>query len=204
MSGFIKCTNDCIKRSSYWWEGKNKIILETMPLREYNDYLPDEIKACKNKSCIPQSFRNSQCFYTPEMDTSQITNFQEYFAFCENLITIPILDTSNGTDFDSMFYCCDLLYKIPQLDLSKCTNGAHLFSSCENLREIGKIVCNSLKTSYLGKYAFSSCEKLENILIEGTIKIDSNDLNLSSSNNLTIDSIMSFINAFEDNTSEET
>ena len=110
-----------------------------MPLRDYNGgSLPSEIKACKSKSCIPQSFKKSQCFYIPEMDTSQITNFQEYFYFCENLITIPILDTSNGTNFKNMFDYCYLLYKIPQLDLSKCTNGTSLFFGCENLKEIGK------------------------------------------------------------------
>jgi hypothetical protein len=50
---------------------------------------------------------------------------------------------------------------------------------------------------------FSGCNALENIIIEGTIKVNSNNLDLSDSTKLTVDSIMSLINSFEDNTGED-
>ena len=76
-----------------------------------------------------------------------------------------------------------------------------MFSSCDSLVTIEKLLFNSIKTSSMWG-AFRYSPNLENIVIEGTIKVNSGDLNLSDCNKLTIDSIMSFINAFEDNTGE--
>lgn len=80
-----------------------------------------------------------------------------------------------------------------------------MFSGCEALKTIEKIICNSLKTStkiLISENHFGIAPPLENINIEGTIKVDSNHLNLSRYPNLTINSLMSFINSFEDNTDD--
>lgn len=138
----------------------------------------------------------------PQLDTSQGTDFSNMFFRCDKLTTIPQIDTSQGTNFRGMFYISGLIF-IPELNLSNCINCQTIFFTCRRLEEIEKIICNSLKTSYM-KSAFKDAEKLSSVTIEGTIKVNSSDLNLSGSPLLTVDSIMSFINAFEDNTGEET
>ena len=146
-------------------------------------------------------FYNMSYVIIPEIDTKGREDFFQMFYNCENLVTIPQLDTSNGTDFGYMFYNCKSLIKLPQLDTSNGTDFYYMFYNCGSLKTISTL---NLSKGESFRYMFTGCYSLENITIEGTIKIKSNDLNLSNSKKLTVDSIMSFINAFEDNTGEET
>lgn len=144
--------------------------------------------------------------HIPEIDTSQGVNFNGLFGLCKSLLDVPKLNTSNGTNFRSMFYGCDKLTYIPEIDARKGTDFVYMFGNCYSLITIEKIILNSAKTSTMSAM-FYDCKLLENIIIEGTIKVDENwymtPLHLLP-NALTVDSLMSFINAFEDNTGEET
>ena len=131
------------------------------------------------------------------LDTSNGTSFSDMFSRCSALTTIPLLDTSNGTDFSGMFQNCSSLTKVPLLDMSKATNCEAIFYNCTNLTDL-TIKVNSLKPNY---YMFDYCYALTNVTIEGTIKITNNSFKIDYSDNLTVESIMNFINAFEDNSS---
>lgn len=150
----------------------------------------------------------------PHINTSKGENFSYMCKQAYHLYRFPELDLSNGKLFTEMFYGCYWITSLPTLNLSKAEDCTNIFYDCFSLVSIEKIICSSLKTSAL-KGAFDMRTRqdtfesihytaLEHITIEGTIKVDSNDLNLSKCNKLTVDSLMSFINAFEDNTGEET
>ena len=136
----------------------------------------------------------------PLLDTSRGTSFKSMLQSCSALTTIPLLDTSNGTNFRGMFQNCSSLTKVPLLDMSKATNCESIFYNCANLTDL-TIKVNSLKPSY---YMFDYCYALTNVTIEGTIKITNNSFRIDYSDNLTVESIMNFINAFEDNSSLST
>jgi hypothetical protein len=74
-----------------------------------------------------------------------------------------------------------------------------MFRQCLSVTKIEKIKVNSIKTSAMANM-FVSANSLEEIEIEGTIKVDSNDLNLMSCSKLTVASMLSILNALEDNT----
>lgn len=144
---------------------------------------------------------------SPKMDTSNKKNFYSAFSSCKKLQKILQLNTSNGTNFGSMFFACYSLTTIPELDLSNGTNFKTMFSYCRKLKTIEKLIFNSAETSNMqgmfdSDFIHSSFLVLENIVIEGTIKVNSNDLNLSDCPKLTVDSLMFFINSFEDNTDD--
>jgi hypothetical protein len=140
----------------------------------------------------------------PNLDTSEGTNFSRMFSGCASMVYTHELDTTNGTSFSNMFFDCGSLEYIYPLDLRKASNSCeNLFYECRLLRVIEKLIVDSIQTSML-KNAFYRNLSLETVQIEGTIKVDSDDLYLGDSPNLTVDSLMSFINAFEDNTGEET
>lgn len=221
--GFIKCLRISDKKIAAIAPLLDIDTVKTV----YEQDIKAEIKAFKNDTCDAKNFKDyKKIYYIPNMDTSKIFDFDEFLNSCDNLIILPSLDVSNGTSFQYAFSCNSLVFvpelnvsngknfqgtflscynieKIYELDLQKATDCQYMFGYCYKLKEIEKIKCDFLKSSIMEKM-FQSNTNLETIIIEGTIKIDSNDLNLSDSEKLTVDSIMSFINAFEDNTDEET
>ena len=87
------------------------------------------------------------------------------------------------------------------LDLSKAETMHSMFQCCNSLIKIEKLICSSLKTSGMNSTFYARTRlPLKDVIIEGTIKVDSNYLQLNLCPDLTVDSLMSFINAFEDNT----
>ncbi len=127
-------------------------------------------------------------------DTANGTNFSYMFGNCSKLTTIPQLDTSKGTNFNSMFQNCSKLTSVPQLDTSNGTNFSYMFYSCSKLTTISLLNMSSMSGTNWSSM-FGSCSALENVTFEGTIPVRGNMSVFSSCPNLTVDSIMSFINA---------
>jgi hypothetical protein len=117
--------------------------------------------------------RNSLVSKLKYSDTSNGTSFQFMFAYCSTLKSVPQIDTSNGTNFSSIFSGCSSLVTIPKINVSKATNASYL------------------------NYMFLACAKLENVTFEGVFPVFGNVNILSPCPNLTVDSLMSFINALE-------
>lgn len=84
--------------------------------------------------------------------------------------------------------------KVPITFPNTSSNVSSVFSTCHNLETIRKIIVFE-KTGYSAW--FSSCRKLKNITVEGTI---GTNFDISSSTLLTHDSLMSIINALKDYT----
>ena len=128
------------------------------------------------------------------LNTKSGTNFYGMFENCTSLTTIPQLNTSNGTNFYGMFKNCTSLTTIPQLNTSNGTSFYGMFSNCKSLTTVEL-------TSFISSNGmFYYCLALENLTVTGTITVNNNDLSLSDSPKLTVDSLMSVINALSDNT----
>ena len=136
-------------------------------------------------------------------DTANGTNFNYMFNYCYALTSIPQLDTSNGTDFSGVFYYCWSLTSIPPLDTSKGTNFSYMFYDCKALTTISLLNMSSMSSASCGSM-FNGCTALENVTFEGTIPVRGNMSVFSSCPNLTVDSLMSFINALTNMNSSAT
>lgn len=133
------------------------------------------------------------------LDTSWGTDFQEMF---ERNTSINILngyswDFSKGKNFSRMFFGCTGLVYAPALNSSSGESFLNAFNGCTNLYEIPLLDLSSA-TTYTN--IFYNCTSLTNVTITGTIKIKDNNFKVNASENLTVESMMSFINAFQDNT----
>lgn len=133
------------------------------------------------------------------LDTSWGTDFQEMF---EGNTSINILngyswDFSRGKDFSRMFFGCTRLQYAPALNSSSGEKFLNAFNGCTNLYEIPLL---DLSSATLYTNIFYKCTSLTNVTITGTIKIKDNNFKVNASDKLTVESIMSFINAFQDNT----
>ena len=133
------------------------------------------------------------------LDTSQGTDFQEMF---ERNTSINILngyswDFSRGKNFSRMFFGCTRLVYAPALNSSSGVNFLNAFNGCTNLYEIPLL---DLSSATVYTNAFYKCSSLTNVTITGTIKIKDNNFKVNASDKLTVESMMSFINAFQDNT----
>ena len=92
--------------------------------------------------------------------TSNVTNMEGMFYFCNKLTTIPLINTSLVTNMKYMFSYCSNLTTISQLDTSKVTTMKQMFSYCSNL-----IIIPQLDTSKVENMdsMFYLCEKLTTI-----------------------------------------
>ena len=97
---------------------------------------------------------------TPLLDTSSVTNMDNMFEVCKNLINIPVLDTSNVTSMSHMFYNCTNLTSIPQLNTSSVTNMQGMVSGCTLLTSIPLLDTNSVTSMY---GMFYNCTNLTSI-----------------------------------------
>ena len=136
----------------------------------------------------------------PQLDTSSGTDHIYMFSGCSSLTAIPQLDTSNSTAFSYMFTGCSSLTTIPQLDTSSGTTFVYMFSGCSKVVTIGGIDLTNAANGSAINSMFNKCTALENITINGTIKMTG--LSFSPCTLLTHDSLMSIINAFYDYAAE--
>lgn len=127
-------------------------------------------------------------------DTANGTNFSYMLNYCSSLTSIPPLDTSNGTDFNRMFSSCDKLTSIPQLDTSNGKNFGSMFNNCRALTSISLLNMSNVSGTNWSSM-FYNCPALKNVTFEGTIPVRGNMSAFSSCPNLTVESLMSFINA---------
>lgn len=133
----------------------------------------------------------------PSIDTSGGTNFKEMFYNCTEAQTIPNLNTSKGTDFNGIFRGCKLILTAPDIDTSNGTNFSYMFYGCTNVETIPTLNV-SKGNSFSGM--FQNCLNLKHLTFEGTFKITNNLFLFTGCPELTVDSLMSFINALSDNT----
>ena len=194
-------------------------VLTSIPLLDtskatYMDYM---FSNCKKLTSIPlldiskvtsMGYAFLSCYELksiPLLNTSNVVDMKYAFSGCHALTSIPEIDTSSVTTMDSAFSNCYLLEEIPSLNTSNLVDMGSIFSSCYQLKTVPLLDATKVKTI---SNAFSSCGKLEDLgglenLGQAYSASDSANkyaykLDLSSSVNLTHDSLMNIINNLYD------
>ena len=98
----------------------------------------------------------------PELNTSNVTSMRNMFTQCINLKSIPQLDTSNVTRMSDMFQHCSSLTSIPQLNTSKVEDIGYMFRYCYLLN---KIDITHMNTSIFSAYFADNCKSLTKLII---------------------------------------
>ena len=97
----------------------------------------------------------------------------------------------------------DLVAKLKYSDTANGWNFSNMLQSCSSLTTIPLLNMSSMSGTSWGNM-FYGCKVLENVTFEGTIPVRGNMSVFSSCPNLTVESLMSFINALTNMSSSST
>ena len=165
---------------------------------------------------------------SPE-STSTTLNALNCFANCSDLETVDTIKvfSKTNTTVTTMFQECTSLKYIKHLEIPRFYAGANLFKNCSALTTIDYLdigsantavtasaynnvfagcesltTINSLKTGMFNATMFQGCPNLTTCILTNEVRVKTtNSLNLSYCPNLTVESIMSFVNNITRNTS---
>lgn len=119
-------------------------------------------------------------------DTADLEFFNEVFANCKYLSSIPLLDTSKVTEMNKTFSECPKLSSIPAFNLSKVITMQLTFEGCVALKSIPAFDASNI----IGFYnTFQGCYNLETIHM---INIGAN-LDISPSTKFTREALLEII-----------
>ena len=133
-------------------------------------------------------------------DTSNVTDMRYTFHYCKKLTSLDIggWNVSNVTNMDSMFDGCTNITSIDlsNWNVSNVTNMGWMFNSCSNLTSIDLSTWNMNNVTNMS-YMFNGCKVLTDLNMNGAIlpKIDLTNWGLDTCTALTVDSLVSVINA---------
>ena len=125
---------------------------------------------------------------TPSYHFGNLTSLNGTWFNCVYLTSVPHFNTENVTDFQDTWYNCSSLLTIPPLNFKSATNISQCFSDCLSLTSLPYM---NLKSVTDTTNAWSGCDNLTTLGGFGAI---SADFDLSTSPNLTVESIMNVIN----------
>ena len=149
-------------------------------------------------------------------DTSKAESLAYCFNECSALQNAPILNTSACKNFSFMYYKCSELKDGGIYDMTSIENAtaepsaSYMFAGCDKLEKL-KIKIDEIKTSNMVRMfllntateTFTDFE-IEVVAENGGIKVDDNSFNLSYHEGLSVESLLSVLNALQDNTDEST
>lgn len=149
-------------------------------------------------------------------DTSKAELLSYCFENCPKLQNAPLLNTPLCTDFSYMYYNCAELkdggvYDMTSINNTQAAQSAwYMFAACDKLEKL-KIKIDEIRTSNMTRMflleepteSFTDFE-VEVVTENGGIKVDDNSFNLSSHIGLSVESLLSVLNALKDNTGEST
>lgn len=141
-----------------------------------------------------------------KIDTSNGENFEYCMRNCREFTGSNFaLNLSKGKNLRSMFSECRKMIGLPVLDIPLAVNLRGFLYNCSKLVTVNGLKISNLYTSNM-ELMFYGATSLTNInfIGEGQIKVNSNDLSLADSPNLTVESLVSLFDALADNTGEET
>ncbi len=123
--------------------------------------------------------------------------FTTMYCFCRGctaLQRVRAMDTRNVTNFIYAFYGCSSLTEIDSIDTSAAESVGEMFHNCSSLVRINSPLDISNVESQLDT-TFVGCSSLVEIRFVGTINVD---IWLSGAGKLSIDSLLSVLNALAD------
>ena len=100
------------------------------------------------------------------LDTSQVANMSEMFAFCEKLTSLDVshFDTSRVTNMAWMFNLCQSLTNldVSHFDTSQVTNMSAMFQNCHSLTSLDVSHFDTFQVTDMSDM-FESCNNLTNL-----------------------------------------
>ena len=126
-------------------------LIETMRLKKtWSD----------NTKTLRLSYMSNLRHVDYDVDTSLVTDFQDFMRGCSAMTENPLIDTSSATTFYYMFYDCANLRKYNTLKSSHVTTMGYMFNRCRNLVE-ANLDDTSACTSFYNMFA--DCDSLESV-----------------------------------------
>ena len=140
------------------------------------------------------------------IDTSEITDWSHFFREGVRLNYRETAGTmSKGQNFSYCFYNCTDMTSGGTVDMRNAAgnirSASYMFGNCTGMTDV-TIIADKLSTWTMQRM-FYKATSLTNLTIIGSIKVKSNDLDLTESN-LSVESIVNLLNAFESNAGEPT
>ncbi len=144
---------------------------------------------------------NTSLTKLPEsLDFRQLTSMYQMCYGCTALTSVGTLETGNVTNMMWAFYGCESLVGIAELDTSSITSASEMFHGCSSLVTIAAPLDFSNVISQLDT-TFTSCKNLQNISFTGTISVD---VWLNGCPKLSLESLLSLLNALADGVTDKT
>ncbi len=129
-----------------------------------------------------------------KMHEERFTTMYCFCRGCTALKRVGTLNSHNVTDFIYAFYGCSSLTEIDYIDTSSAESVGEMFHNCSSLVRINSPLDISNVVSQLDS-TFVGCSSLQELRFTGTINVD---IWLSGAGKLSIDSLLSVLNALTD------
>ena len=134
------------------------------------------------------------------LDFLPFTSMYKMCYGCTQLTSVRQLETENATDMMWAFYGCSSLQKIDGLITSKIESASEMFHGCTALHTISHPLDFSNVKSQIDT-TFTSCKLLSYVRFSGTINVD---IYMNGCPKLTVDSLLSLLNALADGVTDKT
>lgn len=97
--------------------------------------------SCVKVSGVTTNITQLKCQYAKsliefDVDTSNITTFDQMFYECSNITTISPINATRASSLVSMFEYCGKMISAPEIDTSRINNMDNMFAECTLLRNI--------------------------------------------------------------------
>lgn len=96
----------------------------------------------------------------PYLDTTEITDYTDFFKQGIRKEVIGKVDTSNATNVTNMYYGCDFLEVAPPMNTSNVENFYGMFFGCSQLKQAPELDTSNGKNLYA---MFANCKLLESV-----------------------------------------
>jgi hypothetical protein len=195
-----------------------------------NDYGTD-LRLLENLDSSEMVYMERFCYNrldlteAPKLNTINCQNCISMFSGCKNMTGKIVLDSPKVTSFNSAFQLCQKVTEI-SINTDSCTNIAYAFAVNYGLLEMVTLTDTSKVISWVATFnqarqmhtvngeltmqntnactvLFNSCTGLENIRYK-YIGVTSNGLSFASCSKLSVESLLSILNALSDNTALDT
>lgn len=132
--------------------------------------IPDTINIIGNS--LYRAFWYFQGTELPNLNTSNVTNFEQTYSNCPNVINFPAIDLSSTTYLSSTYLNCTSMVTAPQLLNSNNLVGlGNTFQGCSNLINVPVYDFSGVVSANMISYVFMDCPNLSNESLNNIMQI---------------------------------
>lgn len=157
-------------------------------------FIPVKTKVTEdNRGQYNACFENCiNLLYIPTIDTSKVTDFQDFCMGCTNLISVGNIDMSAAIATSSMFERCSSLFRITGfLNSSSLQDTSWMFAECTSLHKVPTLDMTNASMTWS---MFEGCINLEEFRFLNPIAKNYNNKEFSTCPKLRRDVLVQFFN----------